>query len=283
MKDNNIMVFENEQFGAVRILEEGEKPLFCGADVARALGYGQPHKAIVRHCRYGMKRTVPHPQAQDKVLEMIFIPEGDVYRLICHSKMPYAERFESWVFDEVLPSIRRNGAYVTDTVLDQLDEHPELVSEFIANLRAENTRAKELRKQLAKAKEENACLTPKADYYDAFVGIDDLTCLRYTAKELGVPQNKFIGYMLEKGYVFRDRHRDGRVFAKAGERNDPLFKTRDFHLPHGRKSEYTLVTPAGKSHFKALVPEIEAFVPKKEADETVSKGERETESAVYLK
>lgn len=58
------------------------------SDVAKALGYDQPHKAVDRHCRYGTKHTVPHPQAPDKQIEMSFIPEGDVYRLITHSKLP---------------------------------------------------------------------------------------------------------------------------------------------------------------------------------------------------
>lgn len=85
--------------------------LFCGKDVAKALGYTNPQKAIRDHCRYRTNRSVPHPQSLGKLLDIVFIPEGDVYRLITHSKLPAAERFEKWVFDEVLPTIRKTGGY----------------------------------------------------------------------------------------------------------------------------------------------------------------------------
>lgn len=111
--NNKLTVFNNADFGEIRTLEENGTVLFCGTDVAKALGYSNPSKSVNDHCRYLTKRYVPHPQASDKTLEMLFIPEGDVYRLIARSKLPTAERFESWVFDEVLPSIRKTGEYVT--------------------------------------------------------------------------------------------------------------------------------------------------------------------------
>lgn len=116
-----IQTFVNTEFGNIRMLKPRHaalndtltgKILFCGKDVAEALGYDQPHKAIERHCRYGMKCTVPHPQSLDKEIEMTFIPEGDVYRLIVRSNFPTAKKFERWVFDEVLPSIRETGGYI---------------------------------------------------------------------------------------------------------------------------------------------------------------------------
>ena len=71
--------------------------LFCGTDVAAALGYSNPRDAIIRHCRYFVKRDAPHPQSPDRKICITFIPEGDLYRLIVHSKLPSAERFERWV------------------------------------------------------------------------------------------------------------------------------------------------------------------------------------------
>ena len=85
--------------------------LFCGKDIAAALGYINARDALSKHCRYVVKCDVPHPQSPTKEIEMTFIPEGDVYRLICNSKLPTAEKFERWVFDEVLPSIRKTGRY----------------------------------------------------------------------------------------------------------------------------------------------------------------------------
>lgn len=103
---NQMEIFKNPEFGSVRVIDEDGKYLFCGMDVAVALGYSNPRDAIARHCRCVVKRDVPHPQNPDCKISMTFIPEGDIYRLIVHSKLPSAERFERWVFDEVLPSIR---------------------------------------------------------------------------------------------------------------------------------------------------------------------------------
>lgn len=85
---NKLITFNNPDFGEVRTLEENGSVLFGGTDVAKALGYSNPSKAVNDHCRCLTKRYVPHPQAADKHLEMIFIPEGDVYRLIVRSKLP---------------------------------------------------------------------------------------------------------------------------------------------------------------------------------------------------
>ena len=115
----DMMIFNNPGFGEVRTIEEDGKVLFCGADVARALGYSNPHGAIASHCRYLVKREVPHPQAKDKEVEMNFIPESDLYRLVFRSKLPNAEAFSDWVAEEVLPSIRKTGSY-------QIYQAPEL-------------------------------------------------------------------------------------------------------------------------------------------------------------
>ena len=112
---NVIKIFENNEFGSLRTLtDEHGRIMFCGKDVASALGYSNTKDAIRRHCRWGVKHDLPHPQSPARTIEMVFIPEGDVYRLISHSRLPSAEKFESWIFDEVLPTIRRTGGYVAN-------------------------------------------------------------------------------------------------------------------------------------------------------------------------
>lgn len=106
---NELKLFENPEFGAIRTIEEDGKVLFCGKDIASALGYSDPKKAIARHCRGGTKRPLTDSLGREQ--EAVFIPEGDIYRLAAKSELPGAERFESWIFDEVLPSIRRTGGY----------------------------------------------------------------------------------------------------------------------------------------------------------------------------
>lgn len=108
---NELQVFTNTSFGNIRTIKENEKILFCGFDVAKMLKYSNPRDALDRHCQCVVKRDVPHPQSKNKNIEMSFIPEGDVWRLISHSKMPQAQQIERWIFDEVLPTIRKTGKY----------------------------------------------------------------------------------------------------------------------------------------------------------------------------
>ncbi len=109
---NEIQVFTNELFGSIRTLEQNDgNILFCGSDVAKALGYAIPSKAVNTHCKGVSKLEVP---TNGGIQQMLFITEGDMYRLITHSKMPDAEKFESWVFDEVIPSIRKHGYYLNE-------------------------------------------------------------------------------------------------------------------------------------------------------------------------
>lgn len=105
---NELQIFNNEEFGRIRTVEIDGKPYFVANDVARALGYATPKDAVSRHCKGALKRRYLTEGGKQ---EMKIIPEGDMYRLITHSKLESAERFESWVFDEVLPTLRKTGSY----------------------------------------------------------------------------------------------------------------------------------------------------------------------------
>lgn len=107
--NNELQIFNNIEFGQVRTVEVDNKPYFVANDIARALGYKRPADAVTSHCKGSVKRRY---LTEGGGQELKVIPEGDVYRLITHSKLSSAERFEKWVFDEVLPSIRKNGGYI---------------------------------------------------------------------------------------------------------------------------------------------------------------------------
>jgi prophage antirepressor-like protein len=110
--ENKLQIFKNTIFGEIRTIDNDGNPLFVGSDVAKALGYMQPQKAVNQHCRYCTKRTIPHPQSKDKLIEVLVIPQGDILRLVINSKLPSAQKFESWIFDEVIPSVLKTGRYV---------------------------------------------------------------------------------------------------------------------------------------------------------------------------
>lgn len=127
-KCNALHVFKNSSFGQLRTIEEDGKILFCATDVAKALGYINPRDAISRHCRGVVKRDTP---TQGGIQAIAFIPEGDVYRLITHSKLPGAEKFESWVFDDVLPSLRKDGYYSLAPQENKLDTQNDAILQVL--------------------------------------------------------------------------------------------------------------------------------------------------------
>lgn len=108
MMENNLQVFVSKEFGQVRTVKENGNVLFCGVDTARALGYINPSSALHRHCRNILKLEVPTNGGNQKLM---FITEGDVFRLIIRSKLPAAEKFEQWMCDKVMPSLYKTGLY----------------------------------------------------------------------------------------------------------------------------------------------------------------------------
>ena len=239
---NQMEIFKNPEFGSVRVIEENDKYLFSGLDVANALGYSNSRASVSRHCRYVTKRDVPHPQSPGQTIQMTFIPESDVYRLIVHSKLPSAERFERWVFDEVLPTIRKHGAYMTKEKLWEVATSPEALLKLCSELLAE-------REENAALREEKALLESKAAFYDLFIDLNHSTNLRTTAKELVVPERRFVRFLLEQRFVYRTA--SGNVLPYAKPSNDGLFCVKDY-CNHGHIGSYTLVTPQGKLYFAQL-------------------------------
>ena len=223
-----LKIFTNPDFGEIRTLEENGTVLFCGSDVAVALGYAKPRNAIGTHCKGALKRGILTAGGNQ---EMTFIPEGDVYRLIARSKLPGAEQFERWVFDEVLPSIRKNGGYI--------------VGLLVAKKTIEEKEAELSRKQV-----ENAIMAPKADYFDELVDRNLLTGIRETAKELGVKQKVFVDFLLDKKYLHRSK--SGKLTPTAGK-GDGLFEMKEcFNEKTSWAGTQTLVTPKGRETFRLL-------------------------------
>lgn len=168
---NEVQIFNSDQFGSVRTINENGNVFFCGTDVAKALGYALPDKAIRDHARCHLKRTVPHPQSPTKTIEMSFIPESDLYRLIVKSNLPAAEVFERWVFEEVLPAVRQTGAYMTPDTIEKVLLNPDTVI-LLA------TQIKDLQQQ-------NARLLPRATYCDTVLDSEGLVSTTKIAKDFG--------------------------------------------------------------------------------------------------
>lgn len=244
---NELQTFTNPDFGEVRTLEENGEVLFCASDVAKALGYAKPENAISRHCRATLKRGTP---ISGKMQDINFIPEGDVYRLIARSKLPSAEQFERWVFDGVLPSIRKHGAYMTPETLQAAIMNPDIMIQLCQQLKAEQDKNTALRADLSKATVQNTIMAPKADYFDELVERNTLTNFRETAKQLGVKQKAFINFLMERKFIYRDKR--GKLLPYA-DKNDGLFEVKEcFNNATQWAGTQTLVTPKGRETFRLL-------------------------------
>lgn len=238
---NELQIFDNPKFGSVRTIEENGKVLFCGNDVASALGYKSPKDAIANHCKGAVKRRLLTEGGRQ---EMSFIPEGDIYRLAARSKLPGAEEFERWIFDEVLPSIRKNGGYINGQ--ENMTPQELMASALLV---AQKTLA-ERDARISALTVENQIMEPKADYFDELVERNTLTNFRETAKLLGAPPRKFVSFLLDKKYIYRDKK--GKLLP-CEARNDGIFEIKEcFNEKTKWSGTQTLVTPKGRETFRLL-------------------------------
>lgn len=157
--NDKLQVFSNTEFGELAIIKIEDKPYFPATQCAKILGYSNANDAVIRHCRRVMKCKVPYLQSPNKTIEKNFIPEGDLYRLIVRSKLLLAERFERWIFDEVLPSIRKHGVYMTPDKIEEIISNPDIIIKLATTLKEEKNKrvlaeqqTKELLTQLDKSK-----------------------------------------------------------------------------------------------------------------------------------
>ena len=183
---NKVSIFEHPEFGRIRTLEIDGKIWFCASDVAAALGYSNPRDAVVRHCK-PMGVVVYDTPTRSAVQKIKYISEGNVYRLIAGSKLPSAEKFESWIFDELVPETLKNGGYL-------LKKNGETDNELLARaiLLAQN-RIKERDSRISALEKENnyAILklklqAPKVQYYDKVLQSQSTYTTTQIAKELGM-------------------------------------------------------------------------------------------------
>lgn len=244
---NDLQIFNSPEFGEVRTLEEDGAVLFCGADVARALGYSRPNEAVSKHCKGTLKRRTP---TTGGVQEMLFIPESDLYRLVFSSKLPSAERFTDWVTQEVLPSVRKHGAYMTPETLQAAILNPDYLLQVVTALKSETDKRKALEADNSRLVVENQILQPKADYFDILSDRSALTSFRETAKLLGIKPKRFTDFLLDRKYIYRDKK--GKLMP-VENRNHGYFEVKE---TMNEKTQWsgtqTLVTLKGREYFLKL-------------------------------
>lgn len=236
-----IRAFNHEMFGKLQVLVENGEIYFPATDVAIILGYTNPHKAIKDHCKEKGVTIRSAPTAGGEQQKK-FITEGNLYRLIARSKLPEAEKFESWVFDEVLPTIRKTGGYVSNdemfinTYLPFADEQTKLMFRgVLETVRRQN--------------EQIAAMKPKVEYFDALVDRNLLTNFRDTAKELQIKERFFIDWLLKNKFIYRDQKNKLKPYAAYVPE---LFELKEWER-NGRAGVQTLITPKGRETFRLLL------------------------------
>lgn len=200
---SEIKVFENLEFGKVRVSVVDGEPMFCLADVAKSLGYSNPAKAVIDHCK-GV--TVLETPTQSGVQPIKYGKEGEVYRLTMKSKLPNAEKFQDWVCNEVLPSIRKHGAYMTDNVLEQAISNPDFMIGLLQNLKEEQKKRIEAEAKVEVDK-------PKVLFSEAVttsktsILIGDLAkIIKQNGVEMG--QNRMFSWLRDNGYLIKRKGSD---------------------------------------------------------------------------
>lgn len=209
MNENEVQVFMNEVFGEIRILEQNDgKVLFCGKDVALALKYSNTNEAITRHCKED--GVVKHDliDSLGRTQEASFITEGNLYRLITHSRRPDAEKFERWVFDDVLPSIRKHGAYMTEQTLERALTSPDFLIELATQLKTEQEQRRRLETTVAAQSKQMEQDKPKVLFADSVAASSSSILIGELAKLIkqnGVDmgQRRLFAWMRENGYLIK--------------------------------------------------------------------------------
>ena len=240
---NNLTVFENPEFGAIRTVELDGEPWLVGKDVAEALGYTNPQKAIRDHVDEE-DRTVNESFTVNGT-PITLINESGLYSLVLSSKLPTARKFRRWVTSEVLPSIRKTGGYIAG----QKELSPEELMARALKVANDVLAAREAR--ISELTVQNTIMAPKADYFDELVDRNLLTSFRDTAKQLGVSQNAFIGFLKERKYIYRDQK--GKLMPYA-DKNNGLFEVKEcFNNKTEWSGVQTMVTPKGRETFRLLL------------------------------
>lgn len=240
---NEMIIFENEQFGAVRVIEQDGEPWFVAADVCRALELEDTGRATSRLDEDELTRIKIVSGGQNR--EVIAVNEPGLYSLVLGSRKPEAKVFKRWITHDVIPAIRKTGGYIHGADSMTPDE---LMAKalLVAQKTIENQKLR-----LSTLTVQNQIMKPKADYFDDLVDRNLLTNFRDTAKQLHTKQGGFVSFLLEKKYIYRDQ--SGKLLPYQRYVDDGLFELKEcFNEKSGWNGTQALITPKGRETFRLL-------------------------------
>lgn len=212
-----LKLFQSPIFGQVRTIVVNGQVLFAATDVARCLGYSNPQKAIRDHCKSAGVNEMDTP-TNGGIQKVKFITKGNVVRLVASSELPQAEKVESWIFDEVIPSVLETGGYIatkTDDTPEEIMARALTIAQATLEKREERLKQLEADNQQKDAK--IAKLQPKADFADAAFITDDKVDIGMAAKilKLGFGRNTLFQKLRQVGVFFSNRNEPKQRFVNA--------------------------------------------------------------------
>lgn len=246
---DGLRIFNNPELGQVRMVMIDDKPYFVGNDVARILEYSRPNDAITANCKGAVIYRIHTPGGMQNAK---VIPEGDMYRLIVKAAVQSnsekvrnaAEKFEKWIFDEVVPEIRRAGSYSIDLKMDSY-----MISDPVERAKRWIEEQEESRREKQVLEEKVSVLEPDASAFQALCDSKLLTNFRDGAKELGMSQSQFIGWLKHEKYIYSTSK--GELRPMEAYRKSDLFRMKSYTNPNnGFAGIQTYLTPKGLQYFK---------------------------------
>lgn len=244
---NELQIF-NYQEHEVRTIEQDGALWWVLKDVCQVLGLSDTNKTSERLDADELTRIKFVSGGQER--EMYIINESGLYNVILRSDKAEAKPFRKWVTSDVLPSIRKHGAYLTPETLEAALLDPDTIIRIATALKDEQGKRKALEAVNAQLAVDKQIMQPKAEYFDALVDRNLLTSFRETAKQLGVKERAFIDFLLQHKFLYRDRK--GKLMPYA-EKNDGLFELKEcFNDKTQWGGTQTLITPKGRETFRLL-------------------------------
>ena len=246
---NELQIFENPEFGEIRVtINEDGEPLFVAADVCRVLEHSNVTMALERldddekaKLDLGLSGGLTN-----------CVTEPGLYSLVLGSRKKEARAFKRWITHEVIPSIRRHGAYMTPQTLEQALLSPDFLMQLAQRLKEEQQARKEAEYNAHLLDLDNRRMQPKADYFDALVEKNLLTSFRETAKMFHVEEKDMIRFLLDNRYLYRSQ--SGKLLPYATRPDNGLFEVKEAYDPKsGWRGIQTYVTPRGRETLRLLL------------------------------
>lgn len=252
--------FNHPVFGTLRTVLDGDTIYVCAKDAAAALGYANTNDAIKRHCK-GVVKRYPLP-TEGGSQNFSCISEGDLYRLIFSSHLPTAQKFESWVMDEVLPSIRKHGMYA----LEDIRSNPRALLAALEALIAEQERNATLAAENLQQAQLLLEARPKVTYYDMVLQSDSLLTTTEIAKDYGLSARTLNKLLKELGVQFKQ---SGRWFLYAAYANAGYAQSKTFVYDEksGKTSTHLYWTQKGRLFIYDLLKYERGLLPLIEREE----------------